>query len=1053
MQTKHRLIFSARFFGPAFAINHNLSWFYQKQCMPLIRFFLFLVFLITASIVNAQDQLSQSRAEYLFQKGTDLVIHRNYGAARKVFGEFLEEASPTDPRRGEAEYYLAYSALNLGNADGEKLIDNFVTRYPSNPRAATAYFDLANFFFTQKNYSRAIQYFKRVDFPALTQSQQNEAHFNWGYSYFNLRQLDEALEQFNFVKRLATVFSPAANYYAGFIEYGNGMYEEALTDLQKAELNESYAGVVPYLISNVYYRQKRYDELIAYATAVADRKNLQNKGEISMLVADAYYFKRDYTKAAEAYDVHLLENPRREESPVLFRTGFANYSINQDTKAITYLSQAASGKDTTRYYASYYLGILYLKQGEKSLAINAFNVAAQATDTQLAEEGAFQFGKVQYDAGNAERAIDHFETFLTRFPASSHIVEVKELLAQAYINGNNYHKAIEYIEALPSRSRHINQAYQKATYLLGAELFNKNKYADAAANFEKSLRHPEDIGFVALASYWAGETYSIGRKYPQAIRHYERVLAAGRKVENELLQKTRYAIGYAHFNMQAYDKALPHFRAFVDAGNRSTPGFVDGLIRLADCYHDAKRYDDALSVYQRARSIGSPDNDYVLLQTGVISGVQRKYAESRNLLSTLIQSYPKSTYRDEALYQRAQFDIEQGEARPAIEGFTQLIREETKSPFLPYAYMRRAAAYYNVKEYENSISDYLSILRLYPTHAVAREVLLPLQEALTITGKSGEFEEHLNRYKAANPDSRGLETVEFETGKNFFFDQQYQKALTSLNAFVAGYPNSARLSEARYYIAESHYRMQDYARALPIYVELADDASFIFGSRVVGRVAELQFRQNRYEEAIRTFKRLETVATTKREQNNAWDGLMESYYRLGKYDSADAYARQIIQKGAVNASAQNKASLFLGKTAFARGDYESAKDEFLNTLNAARDEFGAEAKYLLAQIQYLEKNYKQSYETLLGLNKDFASYDEWVGRSFLLIADVFVAQDNFFQAKATLQSLIEHFPLQHVRDQAKTRLAEVERLEVVKQLEATPDSIPALPDSVNRERN
>jgi TolA-binding protein len=143
----------------------------------------------------------------------------------------------------------------------------------------------------------------------------------------------------------------------------------------------------------------------------------------------------------------------------------------------------------------------------------------------------------------------------------------------------------------------------------------------------------------------------------------------------------------------------------------------------------------------------------------------------------------------------------------------------------------------------------------------------------------------------------------------------------------------------------------------------------------------------------------------------------------------------------VNASAQNKASLYLGKTAFARGDYETAQDEFLNTLNAAQDEYGAEAKYMLAQILNIKKEYKQSYETLQSLVQDFSAYDEWVGKAYLLIADDFVAMDDLFQAKATLQSLIDNFPLQHVKEAAKTRLKEIEQTELDKQKAAEADTL------------
>lgn len=1041
MQIRHWPIFLAYFFGLSFAINFLQGSFNQKSLAVRISFsVIFLLFFLSG--LRAQHQLSQAKAERLFQKGTELIAHANYGAARKTFSEFLTEAPATDPRRAEASYYVAFSALSLGHTDGEKLIDNFIDNNPSSPRAATAYYDLADFFYNEKNYSKASAYYKKVDFPALTLDQQNQAHFKWGYSYFNLKKLNEALEQFNFVKNLNSQYAPAANYYAGFIEYSNGQYAEALTDLRKAEGNPSYAMVVPYLIANVYYRQKKYDELLQYTTSLKNRSDLQNANEISMLAAEAHYYKGDYKNAADAYEKFLGENTNKAEGPLLFRAGYSNYALNQVDKAVGYLGKAAASKDSISFYASYYLGILYLKQGEKPLALNAFDYARKyPKDKKLAEESTFQFGKVAYDAGKPEQSIDEFEKFLVTYPSSAHSVEVKELLAQAYVNGNNFHKAIEYIEGLPSRSAQIDQAYQKATYLKGVELFNKDDYQQAVENFEKSLKYPRDPKYVALASYWAGESYSIGRKFDEATRHYQKVLETGSAADPELQVKTRYGLGYAYYNLQQYDKALSNFREFVNKSNRNTPNHADGLIRLADCYYVSKNYDEALNTYNRARNLGSPDNDYVLLQSGVISGIQRKYGEARNQLTTLIQSYPKSTYRDEALFQRAQFEIEQGNSQAAIEGLSQLIRESASSPFLPYAYMRRASSYFNLKQYDKTISDYAAIVRQFPTHPVATEAMLPLQDALTAAGRSGDFDTYLAQIKKANPENKGLENVEFETAKNLYFDQQYQKALTSLNAFVNSYPQSSRVPETKYYIAESHYRLKDFNKALPIYVELSQDATFSMGNRVMGRVAELQFKQGQYENAVTSFHRLEKIATNKKEQYTAWSGLMETFFLLAQYDSADVYARTILERGAVNASAQNKASLYLGKTAFARGDYETAKDEFLNTLNAAQDEFGAEAKYTLAQILYQQKEYKQSYETLMSLAQDFASYDEWVGKAFLLIADNFRAQDDIFQAKATLQSLIDNFPLQHIKDQAKAKLREIEAAEQLKQKQAEADTV------------
>ncbi|HEY3404808.1 MAG TPA: tetratricopeptide repeat protein [Ohtaekwangia sp.] len=1004
------------------------------------RFIALLFFVFCLQSLYAQDQLSQNKVERLYQQGTDLVNHANYGAAREAFTEFLSQASSTDSRRSEAEYYVAFCALNLSHKDGEKLIDDFIDNNPSSPKASTAFYDLAVFFYGEGNYIKASQYFTKVDFPALTQDQQNQGHFKWGYSLFNQKKLDEALEQFNFVKRQSNEYTPAANYYAGFLEYSKGLYDEALFDLKRAEANASYASIVPYLITNIYYRQKRYDTVIEYANSIKGRTDVSNAADISMLVAEAYYFKGDFKKAVDAYQKYFEANGK-PESGLLFRAGYANYVAGNTERGIEYLDKAAASKDTVSYYASYYLGILHLKSGNKPLALNSFNFARKnPVDKNLAEESSFQFGKLAYDAGKPELAITEFEYFLKTYPSSNHSIEVKELLAQAYINGNNFNKAIEYIEALPSRNQYINQAYQKAAYLKGSELFNKEEYASAVEYFGKSLEYPIDKGYVALASFWNGEAYSIGKKYKEAITNYQGVISST-AAEPEITLKTRYGLGYAHYNLKEYDKALYNFKEFTNKANKNSPNYNDALIRLADCYYVSKQYSEAIATYNRAKSASSPDNDYVLLQTGIINGIQRKYSEARTQFTELIRNYPKSQYRDEAIFQRAQFEIEQGNYQQAIDGLSQLINEGNNSPYVPYAYMRRAASAFNLKQYDRTVSDYSTVIQNFPTHPAAQEALVPLQEALSLSGKSGDFDAYLEKVEKANPKSEGLENLKFESAKNQYFDQQYQKSITSFNSFLATYPETAKAREARFYIAESHYRLRDFEKALPVYTELGNDMTFENSGKAIARLAEIEFKKGNYERAIINYHRMEKLATNKKDQYTAWSGLMESFYLTTKYDSADVYARTILERGNISAGAQNKASLYLGKTAMAKGDYETAKDEFLNTLNAARDEYGAEAKYLLARIFFDQKEHKQCYETLISLNSDFSAYEEWVGKSFLLLADNFMVQDDVFQARATLQSLIDQFPLQSVKDEARKKLKQLEQLELEKQKKAEADTL------------
>ena len=63
------------------------------------------------------------------------------------------------------------------------------------------------------------------------------------------------------------------------------------------------------------------------------------------------------------------------------------------------------------------------------------------------------------------------------------------------------------------------------------------------------------------------------------------------------------------------------------------------------------------------------------------------------------------------------------------------------------------------------------------------------------------------------------------------------------------------------------------------------------------------------------------------------------------------------------------------------------------------------------------------------ISDNFSAYDYWVAKSFIALADVYVAKENFFQAKETLRSVINNYRGSDLKEEARAKLAEVERLE------------------------
>jgi tetratricopeptide (TPR) repeat protein len=189
----------------------------------------------------------------------------------------------------------------------------------------------------------------------------------------------------------------------------------------------------------------------------------------------------------------------------------------------------------------------------------------------------------------------------------------------------------------------------------------------------------------------------------------------------------------------------------------------------------------------------------------------------------------------------------------------------------------------------------------------------------------------------------------------------------------------------------------------------------------------LSFPQKITKSPFPQFEQLEKIAASKKEQVTAWSGLMHAYYETAKFDKAIEYGNLIIDKGQVTLNAKNEALLLIGKSHLALGQKSEARNYFEQTVESAKDENGAEALYLIAELLYENSLYQESIDRLFELNGNYSMYELWLGKSFILIADNYLAMGEDFQAKATYQSVIENSPIDEIVDEAELKLMVLEK--------------------------
>ena len=1002
-------------------------------------FFLSLSILFLAVLsTKGQSSLNFTSEDLAYRNGLELLNQGKYVSASKSFEQYLADGS--DPiKRADAQYFVAFCALQVKNQDGEALIEEFIIDHPNHTKASLAYYELGSLKYNEKNYKLAIKYFEKLYLPKLSKELQHDARFKLGYAYFTQKDFDRAYEMFDELKREENKYQFPASYYAGYINFERAEYDRAFYDFSRAEKNAAYAPVIPSMLVKVYYKQKRYDELIEYGLASLQRTDVRDKSEINLYVGETYFQQKAYDKASQFYDSYLAGKKGNVDRDLLFRIAYVQMRSEKAEDAIESFKKVALKNDTLGFIASYYLGSLYVKTDNKNFALSAYNIArSNSYDEKLEEEALFQYAKLNLDLENFDEAINSINEYKSKYPGSERVENIDEILTEAYLNSKNYDKALEHIEKMKFRSARINRAYQQIAFFKGTELFNDGKFYASVQMFDKSLQQPINNTFVIKANYWKGEAYAIASKNEEAIEAYAAVFRADVSMSTQEYLESRYGIGYAYYNLKEYERALDHFRYYIDKTSPEDNKVKqrDALTRLGDCYYATKQYARALSTFDRVIAMNPSQGDYSYFRKGVVYGVMDNLPEANKNFDIVLNKYPKSRHIANTLFQKGQFNFESGSYSFAIDLFSRLISDYPESNYIPYALQSRAIASTNVSRHKAAENDYKMILARYPTHEVANNALLGLQQVLQQTGSSADFDEYLTLYKKANPESNQLESIEFESAKAQYFNQRYDQAIESLQRFLAAYPNSAQTTEAKYLIADSYLRNGNNESALEHYYEIATIVSFSRYNRVVQRIAELEYTAENYEKSIQYFTELEKIASTKKEELAAWSGLMKSYFYTANYERSISYGKLIIEKGQVALNAKNEALLLIAKASLAAGDKAQGREYLEKTVESAKDENGAEALYLIAELLFEGELYQESIDRLFFLNSNYSIYELWLGRSFLLIADNYLALGEDFQAKATLQSVVDNSPIDEVVDQAQVKLLTLEeKAEELEQVE------------------
>ena len=978
-------------------------------------------------LVLANDQFAQGHYTNAARSATTYIKNLS-----------VQQTGATPGDVDKARFIYCVSCLKTSAYNAVDSADAFIAQTPNPAYKQRAAYALAQYYFHHNQLAEAIPYYEMAGIANLSNKEIANAKFELAYCYFNNQEFDKARPLFSSIKSYASSYNSAGNYYYGLLAYNQGNYKEALESFKKIDNEQQYRTIVPYYVAEIHYfmgdRKKALEDALRLIRR-SEKSFYDN--ELHLLAAQVLFEEQRWGDALPYFEQYYnnVDRIRKED---LYEMAYCYYRVNEWKNAIEKFKPLSSTRDSLGQTAMYLLGDCYLKTGDKKSARNAFSICADMPFNPGQQEASTLLSaKLSFEIGYYDAAITYVNTLLNNFPKSAYKDEAKTLLSALLIKTSNYTEAYSTLKDVTTKDLAYRTTFQRVAYGYAMQQLQLGNLNEAYDLLGQSLQYPIDNIYEAAANFWRGDIAYKLQQYPNVIDHTKKFLNGATNTgkiyhlsPSATLHNAYVNLGYASMELQDFEAAQNYFKLAQDeVRNTDAPASFNATLREADAVFMQKDYAKAIGLYDKVINANGEDADYARFQKAIILGLMGKNMEKTALLHSLINTTPPSPYSYDARYELALTYIETDKYEPAIEMLQPLTTAYERRNMAPKAWMKIGFAYQQMNSQTKAIEAYKKIVSEYPASEERTAALDALKSLYIENNQPEAYAQLLRDNNISTSANNSLDSTFYAAAEAQFATGNKENAKKAFTSYLQQYPNGVFANKAHYYKAELHYQAKEYKDALAEYDAVLANGWSDFAENSAKRAAAIAVQYKDNDAALKYYNALRNVAMGNDALQMAYNGLMQTHFGMGHYDEAAAYADTLSSLPGLDETTLDNVRLYKAKALQQFGKAAEALPVYEQLQASKTGAISAEARYHTAEIYFEQNKYKEAEEAAGNTIKNAGGNDYWIVKSYILLADIMTKQKDYFNAKATLQSIIKNAKIAELKQEATKKLEHVKALE------------------------
>ena len=368
----------------------------------------------------------------------------------------------------------------------------------------------------------------------------------------------------------------------------------------------------------------------------------------------------------------------------------------------------------------------------------------------------------------------------------------------------------------------------------------------------------------------------------------------------------------------------------------------------------------------------------------------------------------------------------------AIECFKMLADDEKikDNNWVARAYVELGSIARNQSKFNEALTYYKHVVEKIPLSDRVEDALAAIESIYMTRNNPVAFIEYIDSVGRGEMISdEEKENMIFNAAEQVYITDNFERALVLLRTYLDKYPSGRYSYKAEFYTAESQRKIGDFEQACTYYAKVIDrgESSYMIQSMLA--YSELSYRLENWADAYGGYSVLYSKATRDADKRSALLGMMRSAFRQNNWSEALKTSEQIIEEGTYDSTVKREASYIKAKSLMALSRRNEALTEMTALANDVRDQYGAEAAYLLILDSFDQGDFAAVEEKVFAFAEAGTRYPYWMAKSFIVLGDAYVGMNELEQAKATYESIRDGYqptsPDDDVMDNVRMRLSKL----------------------------